>query len=150
MVCRNKERAEQAKQSIVTETKSRNVHVLLCDCSLEASVRQMWQQFLEHREKPKLHGLLCNAGVLLNDKQLTTEGIEVTFACHLLFGTYLLGELAMPLLEASKGRVGIVSSGGMYNTKFPDWDVAASLKGAYSGNMVYAYAKRGSATPRKA
>merc|ERR1719454_1783892 len=36
-----------------------------------------------------------------------------------------------------------VSSGGMYNTKFPKWEVATSLEGAYSGNLAYAYAKRG-------
>jgi dehydrogenase/reductase SDR family protein 12 len=32
----------------------------------------------------------------------------------------------------------------MYNTKFPDWDIATSQSAAsYSGNLAYAYAKRG-------
>jgi len=86
---------------------------------------------------------VCNAGVLLNDKQRTSEGVEVTFACHLLFGSYLLGSLAMGTLEACRGRIVLLASGGMYNTKFPDWEVATSLKGTYNGNLVYAYAKRG-------
>ena len=49
----------------------------------------------------------------------------------------------MPALEASRGRLVIVSSGGMYNTNFPKWEIATSLKGKYNGNLVYAYAKRG-------
>ena len=64
---------------------------------------------------------------------------------HLLFGTYLLGSLAMPALEATPGsRLVAVSSGGMYNTRFPGWDVASGEDGGeYSGNLAYAYAKRG-------
>ena len=36
-------------------------------------------------------------------------------------------------------------SGGMYNTKFPSFEVAASrdVEVPYDGNMVYAYCKRG-------
>ena len=37
----------------------------------------------------------------------------------------------------------MVSSGGMYNTKFPAWEVATSLEGEYNGQLAYAYAKRG-------
>jgi len=72
----------------------------------------------------------------------------VTFASHLLFGTYLLGVLAMPSLKATTGsRFIAVSSGGMYNVPFPAWDVATSTssrhKDKYDGQMAYAYAKRG-------
>jgi NAD(P)-dependent dehydrogenase (short-subunit alcohol dehydrogenase family) len=53
---------------------------------------------------------VCNAGVLLNDLENTSEGVETTFACHLLFGTYLLGSLAKPSLEATKeSRLVVVS-----------------------------------------
>ena len=31
----------------------------------------------------------------------------------------------------------------MYNCRFPSWEVAASLEGGFSGNLAYAYAKRG-------
>ena len=31
----------------------------------------------------------------------------------------------------------------MYNCRFPTWEVAASLEGGFSGNLAYAYAKRG-------
>jgi len=62
-------------------------------------------------------------------RTLTAEGVEVTFAAHLLFGTYLLGELALPSLKASApgSRLVVVTSGGMYNKKFPDWEDAVSI-----------------------
>jgi dehydrogenase/reductase SDR family protein 12 len=145
MLCRTVDRAEKVRNDIREESKNDNVHVLQVDCSLESSVRACWKAFVDlHGEAPvKLDGLVCNAGMLLNEKQRTSEGVEVTFACHLLFGCYLLGALAMPSISATRGRIVLVASGGMYNTKFPDWEVATSLKGNYNGNLVYAYAKRG-------
>lgn len=150
MVCRNPARATAARDSIAKETKNDNVHLLIGDCSLESDVRRIWNEFTSFSPgvaagPTRLDGLICNAGVLLNDKTLTSEGVEVTFATHLLFGTYLLGTLAMPALEATPdSRLIVVSSGGMYNTKFPLWEIATSAGTAkYDGQMVYAYAKRG-------
>lgn len=158
MVCRNEERGNQAMKLIKEETKSETVSLLLCDCSLEADVRRAWAEFSgsgaaadgsgggEGGGVTRLDVLVCNAGVLLNELTLTSEGVETTFACHLLFGTYLLTELAMSSLEnTSNSRVIVVSSGGMYNTKFPSFDIACSenFHEKYDGNMCYAYQKRG-------
>lgn len=154
MACRSAERAQKACQEIITESGNENVIVLQADVSLEADVRRMWRDFLAHplakpcgQPAPQLHGLVCNAGALLNTRTLTAEGVETTFACHLLFGTYLLGELAMPTLERTPGsRMVVVSSGGMYNTALPSWEVLSgtheSSEAKYSGDMAYAYAKR--------
>jgi len=142
MVCRSAKRGAEARQSIIEQSSNSQVVLHVCDCGLEADVRSMWSAFAQ--TNTRLDGLVCNAGVLLNELTLTPEGVETTFACHLLFGTYLLGSLAMSLLEATAGsRVVAVSSGGMYNTKFPEWGVATAEKGTYSGNLAYAYAKRG-------
>merc|ERR1719502_500448 len=140
MVCRSEKRGEEARREIVEQSRNDKVILQLCDCSLEADVRAMWSRVAA--STTRLDGLICNAGVLLHERTLTSEGIETTFACHLLFGTYLLGSLAMPLLEATEGaRVVVVSSGGMYNTPFPEWAVATAAEGqSYSGNLAYAYA----------
>eukprot|EP00932_Pfiesteria_piscicida_P020397 SRR837773.720.p1 GENE.SRR837773.720~~SRR837773.720.p1 ORF type:complete len:501 (+),score=205.17 SRR837773.720:225-1505(+) len=117
---------------------------------LEADVRRCWKEFADESgsPSPRLDALVCNAGALLNTKTLTSEGLETTFAAHFLFGTYLLGSLAMPALKATKdARLIVVSSGGMYNTPFPAWDVATAMskdpKFKYDGQLAYAYAKRG-------
>jgi len=150
MICRSPDRAMKAKETIVKETNNNNIHVLLCDCSLQSDIRKTWNEFLNHQDtnynNRRLDGLMCNAGVLLNDKQLSAEGVEITFATHLVYGSYLLGKLAMPLLQSTKGsRMIFVSSGGMYNTKFPSWEYAASIsnKHKYDGQLAYAFAKRG-------
>jgi len=108
-------------------------------------VRETWQTFSS--KSSRLDGLICNAGALLNQRMLTAEGLEVTFATHLLFGSYLLGKLAMPMLEKTPdSRLILVSSGGMYNYKFPRWETAISHESKadkYDGQMAYVYAKRG-------
>eukprot|EP00931_Biecheleriopsis_adriatica_P106449 TRINITY_DN80909_c0_g1_i1.p1 TRINITY_DN80909_c0_g1~~TRINITY_DN80909_c0_g1_i1.p1 ORF type:complete len:509 (-),score=121.74 TRINITY_DN80909_c0_g1_i1:65-1591(-) len=155
MVCRSQQRAEAARDEILAaagESAREKVHILLADCGLEADVRRCWDEFcsqsLQHTqdsETVRLDGLVCNAGALSNTKQLTKDGVELTFASHLLFGTYLLGSLAMPCLEATPGsRLVVVSSGGMYNFAFPEWEKAtATGDAAYDGQYAYAYAKRG-------
>eukprot|EP00240_Pyramimonas_obovata_P005529 CAMPEP_0118953750 /NCGR_PEP_ID=MMETSP1169-20130426/57110_1 /TAXON_ID=36882 /ORGANISM="Pyramimonas obovata, Strain CCMP722" /LENGTH=328 /DNA_ID=CAMNT_0006901283 /DNA_START=81 /DNA_END=1064 /DNA_ORIENTATION=- len=143
MVCRDKERAEKAKDHIVERTSNKNVNVLLGDCGLQRDVRRIFEEF--GRKEQRLDGLVCNAGALLDEKTLSKEGVEVTFATHLLYGCYLYTKLAIPFLEQSGDpRVVMVSSGGMYNTKFPKWEVATSTSShKYDGQLAYAYAKRG-------
>ena len=116
--------------------------------------------------------MVCNAGALFNEKQCTSEGHEVTIASHFFGGSYLLSKLLLPNLQNAilpnnqeeKGkakdnhdnentnedeyyvpRVIYVSSGGMYNTKFPTWEEATNQapNQTYDGVMTYAYAKRG-------
>ena len=147
MICRNPERAHRAQQEIISKSNNPNIFVIICDCALQTGVRSAWNEFIEHQTalsgSPRLDGLLCNAGALSDKKTTTSEGIETTLAAHLLFGTYLLTTLAIPVLEATPGsRVVVVSSGGMYNTKMPTWDIAANLTGKYDGQFAYAYAKR--------
>lgn len=97
MVCRNPEKAQKAREEIMAASKSPSVHILECDCSLESDVRKMWKNFeAAHNStessstdisikntsigRPiRLNGLVCNAGALLNEKTLTSEGIEVSF-----------------------------------------------------------------------
>lgn len=151
MVCRSKDRAQAAREQIIQAAgagSEERVEIIQADCSLEADVRRCWAEFKRHRgtESPlRLDGLICNAGALLDKRTMTAEGIEVTFGAHLLFGTYLLGSLAMPTLKATTGaRLIVVSSGGMYNTAFPDWATATCTGGAkFDGQLAYAYAKRG-------
>jgi dehydrogenase/reductase SDR family protein 12 len=110
-----------------------------------ASVRKAVAE-LQSKEK-KLDVLICNGGVLLNDRELSSEGVEITFASHLLGGSYLLSQLLLPQLKTSEDpRIIFVSSGGMYTVPFPNWPTATSSEGAahkYDGNVAYAYAKRG-------
>lgn len=145
MVCRNQERGEEARREIIKKTGSDKVHLVVGDCGVAADIRRVAKE-IQEREK-SLNCLLCNAGALLNKRQTTPEGLEVTFATHLAMGTYLLANELAPLLNGSfdGGRVVAVSSGGMYNVKY-DHKAAmseGSLASSYDGQLAYAYAKRG-------
>ncbi len=63
-------------------------------------MQRVWTEFAA--QSTRLDGLVCNAGALLNKRAETSEGVEVTHATHLLFGSYLLGTLALPLLRQTK------------------------------------------------
>jgi NAD(P)-dependent dehydrogenase (short-subunit alcohol dehydrogenase family) len=79
-----------------------------------------------------LDGLLCATSRPLGPpggRVYTSEGVESTFAAHLLFGTYLLGSLAMQALEETPGsRLVVVSSALALRTPFPTWEDATSTK----------------------
>ncbi|CAJ1338249.1 unnamed protein product, partial [Effrenium voratum] len=118
-----------------------DVHLLVADCGLASDVRRV---AAELREKESgINCLVCNAGAMMFKRTLTTEGHEVTFATHLLHGTYLLTEELRPLLrKAEDPRVVVVSSGGMLNVKYHH-GYATGSKGSYDRQLAYAYAKRG-------
>lgn len=146
MICRSKERAEAARDEIQKETSSDKVNILLGDLSVLSQVKRVVTE-LKLREE-KVDCLVCNAGLLLNERQENSEGREVTFACHLLGGSYYLSSLLLPQLKAagSESRVVFVSSGGMYNEKFPTWEKATGFgkwKDKFDGQNAYVYAKRG-------
>ena len=101
MVCRNFEKAQKARDEIVQISKSPSVHVLQCDCSLESDVRKLWKDFESSQSKGeneiqsknaskkiRLDGIVCNAGALLNEKTLTTEGVEVSLCCRIIFEAF--------------------------------------------------------------
>lgn len=146
MVCRSKERAEAARDAIKKETCNANVNVILGDLSELSQVKSVAEE-LKQRED-KVHCLVCNAGLLLNERSLNSDGCETTLACHLVGGSYYLTSLLLPQLKAAsnESRVVYVSSGGMYNGKFPSWEEASSaekLKNKFDGQNSYIYAKRG-------
>lgn len=144
MLCRSKGRADEARDDIVAKTNNPNVHVLLVDVS-ELSQIQSVATELQAKED-RVDCIVCNAGVLLNDRTVNKEGVEATFASHLLGGSFLLPQLLMPLLKKSNDpKVIFTTSGGMLTTRFPDWETATNTNDEtkYDGTMAYAYAKRG-------
>jgi len=140
MVCRSKERAEKAREDMGRKDL---LEVLVGDVSSAKDTARVAAELT--KREAKLDGLVCNAGALLNEKTTTSEGVEVTFASHLAFGSYLLSRELLPLLEkADDPRVVFTTSGGMYNSKFPGVEQCVDPpKDSYDGNFAYTYAKRG-------
>ncbi|KAM9851416.1 dehydrogenase/reductase SDR family member 12 [Aulostomus maculatus] len=138
MVCRNKGRAEAAKDEIIEKSKNENVHVHIVDMS---NTRQVWEFAQNFSQTNTLHVLINNAGCMVNQRELTEGGLERNFATNTL-GTYILTTILLPTLkQAEDPRVVTVSSGGMLTQKLNVDDLQFE-KGTFDGTMAYAQNKR--------
>lgn len=137
LLCRNAERGEAAADQIRTESGNENVSLEVLDVSDLAAVREVGARLAESPVDVLVH----NAGILPDARRETRDGLEATFATHVV-GPHLLTRLLRRRLEASRdGRVVWVSSGGMYTRRLrlddPSWK-----QRAYDGVIAYAETKR--------
>lgn len=114
--------------------------VLVADLSSMESVRAMAAEVLA--EETRLDVLIHNAGALLEERRVSADGHEMTFATMVL-GPHLLTKLLRPLLASTPGvsRVIWVASGGMYTQKL-DVTTLEMDEESYRGATAYARAKR--------
>lgn len=139
LVVRDRERGEQARARVIEQTGNEEVHVAVCDLSDLGSVTRFAADFNASAER--LDVLVNNAGVLTQARELSVDGIELTFATNVL-GPFLLTSALLPLLELSApARVINVSSAGMYTQRIRVEDLQ-SERGEFNGPTVYARTKR--------
>ncbi|XP_026074016.1 dehydrogenase/reductase SDR family member 12-like [Carassius auratus] len=138
LVCRNEDRANEAKKDVVEQSKNENVHVHLVDMS---NPRKVWEFANGFSQNHNLHVLINNAGCMVNQRELTEDDLEKNFATNTL-GTYILTTALIPSLKKSENpRVITVSSGGMLVQKLNVEDLQFE-KGSFEGTMAYAQNKR--------
>ncbi|XP_076600525.1 dehydrogenase/reductase SDR family member 12 [Chaetodon auriga] len=139
MVCRNKDKAEEARVEIVNESGNTEVHVHVLDMSETSKVWEFAEAF--KKQYPSLNVLINNAGCMMHKRELNAEGLEKNFATNTM-GVYILTQGLIPLLQKSRDpRVITVSSGGMLVQRLRVDDLQ-SEKGYFDGVMVYAQNKR--------
>ncbi len=139
LVVRSPERGEQARAQIVERSGNDDLHVGICDLSELESVGQFAKRFRD--QALRLDVLVNNAGVMTEAREVSADGIELTFATNVV-GPFLLTNHLIPLLrESAPARIINVSSGGMYTQKLRVDDLQ-SEHGRFDGPRVYARAKR--------
>ncbi|CAN9502689.1 unnamed protein product [Ophioblennius macclurei] len=139
MVCRDRDRAEEAQANIVHESGNTRVFVHIVDLSQTHKVWDFAQNFVQ--ENSSLNVLINNAGCMLQQRELNAEGLEKNFATNTM-GVYLLTQTLIPLLQKSRDpRVITVTSGGMLVQKLQSHDLQ-SQNGPFDGVKVYAQNKR--------
>lgn len=137
MVCRDARRGEAARAALVAETGNEAITLELCDVSELSEVRA-----LAGRLRGPIASLLHNAGALAEARVITADGLEQTFACH------VVGPTVLTLLLAEKlagGRVIFMASGGMYLSGLA-LDELLRTEGPFDGGRQYARAKRAQVT----
>ena len=139
LVARARDSGEEARQAIVDRTGNPAVHLELADLSSLAAVRALAGRLVEGYDR--IDVLIHNAGALLHERQESVDGVELTFATHVL-GPFLLTGLLVPLLRVgAPSRVIWVSSAGMYTQRL-DVEDLQSERGDFNGTVAYAQAKR--------
>ncbi len=113
-VARSTEKAQAAKQAILSKYPQAKVKYLLADLSSQAKVKELAKNiliFLETVGKQSIDALINNAGAVTSWFTLTEDGYELQFAVNHL-APFLLTNLLLPYLhKAPSGRVLTVSSG---------------------------------------
>jgi dehydrogenase/reductase SDR family protein 12 len=139
MVLRSAERGERARTQTVQRTGSDDVDTLICDLSDLGAVRVLARRLTA--EPVPLHVLVNGAAVLTQERMLSRDGIELTFATNVL-GPFALTKLLADLLgRSAPARVINVSSGGMYTQRLHADDLQMSHED-FDGARAYARSKR--------
>lgn len=112
-VGRNEERNQKAKEGVLEAIHEGKLDYFLCDFSSQSQIRSLAskiREVLKINQIDHLDALINNAGVYLEKKQMTEDGIEMTFAVNHL-GPFLLTYEVLPLLlRADHGKVLTTSS----------------------------------------
>jgi NAD(P)-dependent dehydrogenase (short-subunit alcohol dehydrogenase family) len=95
---RSEKRCQNSITKIKRETGNQNVDYLLADLSVQAQVRALAAEFKSRYER--LDVLVNNAGAFYAFRQVSADGIEMTFAVNHL-GYFLLTKLLLETLKAS-------------------------------------------------
>jgi NAD(P)-dependent dehydrogenase (short-subunit alcohol dehydrogenase family) len=124
LVARSEKRATEAVRSIQDRSGSRKpIDVLAADLGSQASVRALARQALE--QYPAIHVLINNAGAIYGRRQLSADGIELTWAVNHV-APFLLTTLLLDRLKAgAPARIITTSSGAHEGARIPLDDLNA-------------------------
>ena len=134
---RDEERCQKTVVRIQRETQNFQVDYLLADLSIQSQVRQLAADFKSRYER--LDVLVNNAAAIYFFRQVSADGIEMTFAVnHLAY--FLLTHLLLDTLKASApARIVNVASNSHRNKKL-DFD-NLELKHGYWAGTAYGRSK---------
>ena len=109
LVGRDATRSAAAVDRIIQETGNTSVHALLADLSSQADIVQLAEDFHTHFDR--LDVLINNAGALFMKRQLSPDGIEMTFALNHLGYFHLTHLLLNTIKDSPSARIINVASG---------------------------------------
>ena len=136
---RNAERGQKALAEVRKVTGSESLDYFAADLSSLKQVRALAAQVREKYDR--LHVLVNNAGVYMQERRLTEDGLETTFAVNHL-AHFLLTHLLLDLLKKSAPARIVNVSSGLHHSARVDLDDLQGEK-RFSGFSAYCLSKLG-------
>ncbi len=139
LVARDMGRAWKTIGRIKSQTGNSSIEAMIYDLSSQAEIRELVTDFKSKYQR--LDVLVNNAGAWFNKRQLSADGIEMTFALNHL-GPYLLTNLLLDSLKtAAPSRIVNVSSYGHAKIKGMNFDDLQFQKNYGNGMRAYRQSK---------
>ncbi len=138
MACRNLDRGQKALAEVRQASGSDTVELMQVDMASQKSIRAFAAQF--NATHARLDVLIHNAANFdhtLKKATLTEDGVETVFATNHL-GPFLLTDLLLERIKASKGRIITVASKGLMTYPFLNIEFD-NLNGERKFNLQHAY-----------
>jgi NAD(P)-dependent dehydrogenase (short-subunit alcohol dehydrogenase family) len=135
LVARSQERAERATATI----KAPAVDVLLADLSSQSSVRKLSESIRSRYSQ--VHVLINNAGAIYARRQLSEDGVELTWAVNHLAPFLLTTLLTDTLIASQPARIITTSSAAHYGAQIPFDDLRGDRSYAMFGFRRYGQTK---------
>lgn len=137
LVCRTMEKSEDAKSAILRTVPNALIDAFAADLSSQAEIRRVADDI--KAAYPKIDVLINNAGLIENERKLSPDGIEMTFAVnHLAY--FLLTHLLLEKIKAAApSRIINVSSAAHFGATINFEDLQGEK--SYSGWRAYSQSK---------
>jgi NAD(P)-dependent dehydrogenase (short-subunit alcohol dehydrogenase family) len=139
MMCRSKERGEQALQDVRSAAKSDKVDLILVDMASQASVRNAVNEFLgKHSRLDVIIHNAANFDHRQTKPVITEDGLENVFATNHVNIVLMTQLLLETLKQSAPSRIITVASKGLMTYPFLDIEFD-NLKGEKKFSMQHAY-----------
>jgi NAD(P)-dependent dehydrogenase (short-subunit alcohol dehydrogenase family) len=137
LICKNKEKGQQAKQKIIADSGNSHIHLFIADLSSQSQIRKVAMEISSAFDK--IDVLINNAAILSSIFQSTCDQIELQFAVNYL-APFLLTQELLPLIQKSdQGRIINVASRS-HLLGYINFDNLFFAK-KYSGSLAYNQSK---------
>ncbi|MSQ43648.1 MAG: SDR family oxidoreductase [Chloroflexi bacterium] len=138
IIGRDGSRTDSTVRSLISETGNPSVSALVGDLSIQSEIVRVADEFKSRHDR--LNVLVNNAGGIFYERQVSGDGIEMTFALNHLGYFRLTHELRGILVASGSARVVSVSSGAhqMARINFDDLQGEQNYRGwrAYSKSKL--------------
>src|SRR5215510_14409762 len=137
---RSKTKVDAALAALGEELPGAEIEGVSFDLGSQAAVRRGAEQILAR--VPALHVLINNAGIFADERVVTDDGVELTFAVNYL-AAFLLTELLAPRLEASATSAPsrVIDLASIAHTRGRIHIDDLTLASAWTGYAAYAMSK---------